>query len=148
MSDRTFFKDIDGTQVFINSDGKFEAKIGGRLVKKGSLREIEKELEKLLSPLKVYELDKYGHPRRPNPVEIIKFESDGRARERSGELVRYREAYYLLGEKELDSIQSFVDRQDKLKEDWKGYIESLTRVTKQNFEELRKKAPKPSDPAK
>lgn len=140
---KTLLKTVEGIDIFIDDEsGSFSAKIAGREVKKRSLRDIEKEIEKTKGALPAYELT-YGH--KFNKVEILGFEK-GRARiKEDGRLGRYSERYYIIDEVSLDKLEKLRNRLEEIEELWRQELESLPQVRERDFEELRKKY-SPQDP--
>lgn len=56
----TLIKEIDGIAVYVNTEGRFIAEVGDRVIKKASLREVERELAKLARGLAVFSFDGYA----------------------------------------------------------------------------------------
>lgn len=62
-----FLKELQGVQIRVDNDGKFLAVIAGKLVKKPTLREIEKEIAKHTAGIRVFSFDEFSF----REVEII-----------------------------------------------------------------------------
>lgn len=132
---KTLFKTIDGTEVFLREDGKFEAKIGGKTVTKRALADIEKELRKGREALVAYEIG--HHTRSLYKVEILSFEN-GRARlKEDGRLAKGYTRYYIIDEATLESLLALKNQIEALEEIWTQKVNSLEQVRDRNFEEIR-----------
>lgn len=56
----TLIKEVDGINVYVNSDGRFIAEVNGKVINKPSLREVERELAKIARGLAVFSFDGYA----------------------------------------------------------------------------------------
>lgn len=136
MNSKTLIKTLDGIEIYIDPEtGRFEAKINGKLVKKRTLRDVEKEIEGLSKAVTAYDLSTYDIA-KPERVEISRFES-GRARLKDGKLARRYEIFYILDTETLSKILNIYERERILIEEYKALIKTLPRVNESNFQEIR-----------
>lgn len=53
----TFIREMQGTPIHVNEDGKFIARIAGQVVQKPTIREIEKEIAKQSGGIRAFSFD-------------------------------------------------------------------------------------------
>lgn len=134
-TNKTFFKTIEGTEVFLREDGKFEAKIAGRTVTKRALADIEKELRKTAGALVAYEIG--YHTRSPYRVEILGFENRRARIKETGRLGQTFTRYCIIDGEDLETLLALKKQIEALEAIWTEKVNSLEKVTSHNFEEIR-----------
>lgn len=89
MSDKTPFKKIGDVQVFITGDGKFEAGVNGKVIKRTTLAAIEKELNRTIAPIKAVSVSAWSRDVIASfrVVNLVKPHKNGNAIDDRGEQI-------------------------------------------------------------
>ena len=132
---KTKLKELDGIEIFVSDDGKFEAEIGGKTLQRVKLLDIEKLIVQQRSAVKVIRVSD-RKAERAEVVEIIAIE-DGRARTKDRELLDRYTPLYVFDEDRLSDLESIINEQRALAARWYAVINSMIRVTEVTFAQFR-----------
>jgi len=146
MADR-ILKTLDGINIHIDDDGQFSAKIGGKTVRRASIKPIERAIMALRDAAVLHYIESSPGYRRRRKLSIIGFEKSGKAREKNGNLVErgWQESLYLCDEVQAEQVDALIREQEALDKRWRYVVGRLTEVHQRNFERVRGEvAPNPA----
>jgi len=127
--------EIEGIEIFVDGNGKFNADVHGRKISRTTLKAVEKVILDASQPLKVFTKAYSGF--RANEDNIIGIERSGKARTVAGELLGKYEHVYLFDQKIYDKLNELEEARRELNEQSREVMKNAVEVTGSNFAELR-----------
>ncbi len=118
-----FLKELQGVQIRVNNDGKFLAVIAGKLVKKPTLREIEKEIAKHTAGIRVFSFDEFSF----REYAFIDLKRDGDFRDSDRRIQKSYHHFYHWNDEIVSRLQE-VERQ------YEETVQRLENETESNVE--------------
>lgn len=102
-------KEIRGIQVFVTDSGRFVAEIGGREVKKATLRDLEKAIEHHFGAVKVFHVEGFVFYER----DFVGINSGGDYRDKESGVHRSWKTFYFWDEKIAAALRDVEARYKK-----------------------------------
>jgi hypothetical protein len=136
-------KTVDGIDIFVTDDGKFEARIGeDKPIRRSSLAAVVNEIQKRRGGLTVQIVSTSRlSSRRRKEKKIIAYVNYHKVRYDTGELDHlYSEDPFVCTPKQIEQIDALIAEQRALDERWGDMLDSLTKVTQTNFNSLQQQA--------
>lgn len=130
-------KTIGGTTIYVNDKGRFSAEIDGRIVTRASLRPLERLIEQRSDPLPVM-IPRRRWDWRVDEDELIRLVGDNLKSERTA-YKYFSDSVFVRDEDALAELKELLVEHKDLCARWDAILSRLTRVTRGNFENLRKK---------
>jgi len=139
MSAVAVIKTIDGIDIIVTDDGKFEATIGEKKIRRTSLAAVEKTIIERRNGLVAQMISTSQLTnRRRTQTSIIDYVQYDTVRLSNGELEHlYREDPFVCTPTQIEQVDALISEQRALDERWGEMIDSLTKVTQSNFKLLR-----------
>lgn len=131
----TKIKEVGEVSVYVNGEGRFIAEVGGRVINKPSLREIEKELGKIAGGIAVFY---FGSEFQLVQYELIGVEPKGGFRDKSGRKRAAYETYYkstpeLIAEAE-DLARRYEAAISEFRKERYAILDRAKRITEKDFQ--------------
>jgi hypothetical protein len=135
-------KTFEGTDIFVDEDGRYSATIDGRTVRNKSLREIEKRLAGQNRPVEALEFDYQDDPRH---VQIVRPDS-GKYDWRDANGYGYHWFSLYVPAPEIEAqITALNDQMRALRERREALRRGLTRFSAQYFREQQTPGTNPGE---
>jgi hypothetical protein len=140
--EKQLLKTVGDVKVYLAPDGKFEAEVGGKTIRKPQLAQLERELAKLAGGVRVMQWD--GQVARP--IELVDWQAAEsswgspavRFRGRDGELDRGYIPYYRYDESVMSDLQALHEEEAAAERDFAARREAIKeRAVRLSGDELK-----------
>jgi hypothetical protein len=132
-------KTVNDIEIYVNSDGRFIADVGGKKMKRVSIKPIEKAIMMLQQAMTVHLIrgTSWNNSRDRREIDIVAFEKSGKARDYSGKLLERYGKFYIGTQDQIEAVDELIDRQKELNHEWGALLKEMQNVHGRNFETLR-----------
>jgi hypothetical protein len=132
-------KTVNDIEIYVNSDGRFIADVGGKKMKRVSIKPIEKAIMMLQQAVTVHLIrgTSWDNGKTRREIDIVAFEKSGKARDSSGELLERYGKFYIGTQDQIEAVDELIDRQKELNHEWGALLKEMQNVHGRNFETLR-----------
>lgn len=147
MDDRTLLKDHNGTQIFVDADGRFSAELDGKTVTKRTLSELTRAIDgnaakEPLAAWRLHPLPEYRLAELPQRVAIVGTRKTGRYERRlvkaDGKVAERYDSIYLADEATVARLTEIVQQIRDLWIEGGTLIRGMRELTPERFDRIAK----------